>query len=144
MMTRISTILLGAVPVWILVSVLGVTRPVAQLETAEDIMRVKLEHAQELLKAVVLEDYPAIEEHAFRLDLLAEASAWNVIQTPEYAQHSTEFRRAAQALGEAGRDRELDEAATAYADMTLQCVQCHKYVRGVKRAASRQGEGAGK
>jgi cytochrome c556 len=57
------------------------------------------------------------------------------LQTPEYSQRSAEFRRAADALTEAARKRNLDGATLAYVDVTTKCVSCHKYVRGVRIAA---------
>ena len=40
-----------------------------------------------------------------------------------------DFRRAVEALGQTHKGGDIDSAALAYLDMTLRCVQCHKYVR---------------
>ncbi|MFQ5792756.1 MAG: hypothetical protein ACE5JI_19985 [Acidobacteriota bacterium] len=130
-MTRSLTVLAAAV----VLGLGGTSSNSPQSGTTGEIMRLKLSHAQELLTALVLEDYDGIEEHAFRLDMLSEASNWNVFQTQDYARHSADFRRAAQALAEAGRKRGLDAAAHAYVAMTLECVQCHKYVRDARPAS---------
>ena len=47
-------------------------------------------------------------------------------------EHSVEFRRTADAITAAAKKKNLDGAALAYVDMTMKCVNCHKYVRGVR------------
>lgn len=103
--------------------------------TTEQIMRRKLSLAQETLTALVLEDLAAIERNGRALGQLSAASAWNVLRTSEYAERSAAFRRTTGALAKAGQERNLDAASQAYVEMTLQCVQCHKYLRGTRRAS---------
>lgn len=100
-----------------------------------DFMRAKLEHSQKILEGLATEDYPLIEKHAQELSLISQAEMWQVVQTPEYLQHSTEFRRATQALSKAAEDKNIDGAALAYMEVTLKCVNCHKYVRKVRMAS---------
>ncbi len=101
----------------------------------EDFMELKLDHSQEVLRGIVLEDFALIAKHSQELSLLSQAASWRVFQTTEYLQHSGEFRRTADALTEAARQKNLDAAALKYVDLTLKCVNCHKYVRGVRMAA---------
>jgi hypothetical protein len=108
-----------------------------QSDPLETIMQRKLEYAHNLLQALILEDFDAMDRNAERLQRLSEASNWNVIRTHEYTRHSSEFRRAVDALERAAQEKDLDSAALAYVEMTLQCVQCHTYVRGVERAGLR-------
>ncbi len=68
------------------------------------------------------------------LVLLSEAAEWQVLETADYAAESSEFRRAADGLKKAARDKNLDAAALRYVDLTLKCVHCHKYVRSVRLA----------
>lgn len=100
-------------------------------------MRAKLTHSKEVLEGLTLEDFDRIAKHGQELSLLSQAAAWNVLQTPEYKQHSLEFRRSADSLTKAAKNKNLDGAALAYVDVTLKCINCHKYVRGV-RTAQRQ------
>lgn len=97
-------------------------------------MDLKLDHAQDLLEALSTEDFPGIAKHSQELSLLSQQATWQVLQTPEYNQHSAEFRRAADAILLAAREKNLDAAALAYVDMTMKCFNCHKYVRGTKLA----------
>lgn len=97
-------------------------------------MRAKLHHSQRLLEGITLEDYELIAKHAQDLSLLSQEANWRVLQTPEYLQHSVEFRRTADALTEAARKKNLDGAALGYVDLTMKCINCHKYVRDVRTA----------
>ncbi len=108
-----------------------------QSDPLETIMQWKLEYAHNLLQALILEDFEAMDRNSKRLQRLSEASNWNVLRTHEYTRHSSEFRRAVDALERAAQEKDLDAAALAYAEMTFKCVQCHKYVRGVERAGLR-------
>jgi hypothetical protein len=101
----------------------------------KDFMRGKLMHMQKVLEGITTEDYDLIRNEANQIVLLSHAAEWRVLATPEYQQHSTEFRRAAQAVVDAAKKKNLDGAALAYVDMTMKCVTCHKYVRSVRMAS---------
>jgi hypothetical protein len=99
-----------------------------------DFMRIKLKHSQKLLEGLVTEDFNSLKKNAEELKLLSQESTWNVLQTEDYLQQSVEFRRAVDALSKAAEKKNLDGAALAYVDVTMKCVNCHKYVRGVRIA----------
>lgn len=92
-------------------------------------MRVKLVHSQKLLEALALEDYESLAKHSQDLKLLSQESIWNVLQTEQYILHSEDFRRRCDALTAAAKKKNLDGASLAFVELTLNCVQCHKYVR---------------
>jgi hypothetical protein len=106
-----------------------------------DFMRAKLSHSQKIIEGLTTEDYDMIAKNSQDLSLLSQAATWQVFETPEYLQHSTEFHRAADALTKAATDKNLDGAALAYMEVTLKCVNCHKYVRRVRMADLRGPEG---
>jgi len=99
-----------------------------------DFMQVKLKHSQDILAGMVTEDFDKIAKGAQELSLLSQAASWQVFQTEDYLLHSREFRRSADALRDAAKAKNMDAAALAYVDTTLKCVNCHKYVRGVRMA----------
>jgi hypothetical protein len=107
------------------------TPPVNQVK---DFMRKKLVHSQKLLEGLATDDLESIAKHSQELSLLSQESNWQVLQTPDYLQHSIEFRRAVDELTKAAKARNADGAALAYLDVTMKCVTCHKYVRGVRTA----------
>lgn len=95
-------------------------------------MLAKMKHAKGIVEGLALENYETLEENAQNLILLSSESAWNVFQSPEYLNMSTEFRGSAERLRQAAQDKNVDAATLAYFEMTLSCVRCHKYVRHKK------------
>lgn len=104
----------------------------AQLPSLGQLMRDKLDHAQDLLAAVVLGDHGRVERIANELVALSEASTWSPLQTVQYLRYAADFRGSAHALMEAAAERNTDGVSLAYMEMTLNCVQCHKHVRGAR------------
>ena len=100
-----------------------------------DVMALKLKHAERVLEAVALADFDIMAKESQALSLLSQEATFNVLMTAEYAQQSLEFRRAADALTRAAKAKNIDAAALAYMDMTMKCVNCHKYVRDVRMAS---------
>jgi cytochrome c556 len=133
LMIRWLSIVLGVV---ILTANLWATDAMAQDpdKNVEKFMRAKLVHAQKLLEALALEDFDALVKHSQDLDLLSQATTWQVMQTAEYLAHSKEFQRSAQSLNEAAKKKNIDGASLAYVEMTFKCVNCHKYVRHIRTA----------
>jgi cytochrome c556 len=134
-MKRLIVACAGVVVAVALVCVLATSGHGQQAPGPRDFMRLKLDHSQKTLEGLALEDYDKMAKHSQELSLLSLAASWQVLQTPEYAQQSLEFRRAADALTAAAKKKNLDGAALAYVDVTMKCVNCHKYVRGVRMAA---------
>jgi hypothetical protein len=104
----------------------GVQKKVSEL------MQKKLKYAQKVLEGIALGEFDKIADNAEDLILVSKALEWQVVKSPQYEVHSNEFRRAAEGLAQRAREKNLDGAALAYVDMTLSCVKCHKYVRGVR------------
>lgn len=106
----------------------------ARADELREFMRAKLKHSQSVLEGLVLSDFDKIGKGAQEMSLLSLAATWQVLQTPDYLEYSRKFRTAADALGEAAKKRNLEESTKAYNTMTVRCVECHKYVRGVRMA----------
>ena len=94
-----------------------------------DFMRAKLDHSIAVLEGLAIEDYDMMAKAAQDLALASQASNWQVLQTEEYARQSGEFRRSCITLRDAAKAKNLDAAALAWMDVTMKCVQCHRYVR---------------
>lgn len=92
------------------------------------VMREKLAHAQKILEAVVTSDWVSLETHSRELERLTEDPRWMVLKYPEYARHSTAFVRTIQDLRRAAAQRDLEQTPKAYVAVTLQCVECHRYL----------------
>lgn len=98
----------------------------------QEVMRLKLVHTHGVLEGIAKEDYERITANAQKLVQLSQATGWYSRQTPEYELFTMEFRRHAQSLVKAAKDKNIDAATGAYMQMTVSCVSCHKYMRGVK------------
>ncbi len=92
------------------------------------VMREKLGHAQKILEAVVTSDWTGLETHSRELERLTNDPRWIMLKYPEYARHSAAFVRAVQTLHTAAAQRDLEKTPKAYVAMTLQCVECHRYL----------------
>ena len=101
-------------------------------DAVADFMRAKLGHSQRVLEGLSLEDYDLIARGAQELAIASQASSWQVLQTEEYARQSGEFRRSCDSLRNAAKAKNLDGAALAWMEVTMKCIQCHKYVRDQK------------
>jgi len=111
----------------------------AQPNRLSEFMSLKLKHSQKLLEGLVKEDFTVIASEAQSLSLLSREENWNVMQTEDYLEHSVAFRRAAEEIKKAANEKNLEGAALGYVEMTMKCVRCHKYVRGVRTAETSKG-----
>ena len=94
-------------------------------------MRKKLEASQSVLEGLAVEDFDMIALGARQLKATSAAAEFMVTNDAMYAQQADEFRRIVAKLERAGKEKRLDGATLAYVDMTMSCVECHKYVRNV-------------
>ena len=106
----------------------------AQKQNVETFMRAKLVHSQNVLEGLTTDDLEMVAKNAQEMSLLSLASTWQVIETPEYARRSSEFRRAVDDMRKAAREDNLDGATLSFVSVTMKCVECHKYVRSVRHA----------
>jgi hypothetical protein len=76
-----------------------------------------------------LEDFRLVTKGATELKAASSAAEFNAIKDGHYNAYATKFRRTTEKMERAAREKNLDGATLAYLDMTLSCVECHKYVR---------------
>jgi hypothetical protein len=122
---------------WKSLAIIGVivtTAGAGQGPELQVVMREKLGHAQKILEAVVTSDWISLETHSRELEQLTKRRGWMVLRYPEYSKHSAAFVRSVQALHQAAAQRDLETAPQAYVDMTLQCVECHRYLARARMA----------
>jgi hypothetical protein len=110
--------------------------PTAAPDRVAGFMRAKLAHSDDVLEGLALADYDLIAKGAQELSLVSQDASWQVLQTEDYARQSVEFRRSCDGLMRAAKDENLDAAVLAWMDVTMKCVQCHRYVRDEQRAAA--------
>ena len=101
-----------------------------------EFMRLKLDYSKKILEGLVREDFDSIVDGAGKLKRLSMAAEWEVPTIPnvqEYLHFTTDFQRIADDLQKSARAKNLDGATLAYTRMTINCVDCHKYVRSITR-----------
>ncbi len=108
--------------------ILGMTVTPAQGPELSSVMHQKLVHAQKILEAVVTSNWVSLETHSRELEQLTNDPRWTALKYPEYVRHSGAFIRAVQALHTAAAQRDLEKSPRAYIEVTLQCVECHRYL----------------
>ena len=101
-------------------------------QSRSEFMRRKLEFSKNVLEGLSLEQYPTIEKNAKALKVLSQAAEWEVPMIPnatDYVALTSEFQRHTDDLVKSAKQGNIDGATLAYVKLTMNCVQCHKYVR---------------
>lgn len=101
-------------------------------------MQRKLEFSQAALEGLVTEDFEQIEKSAGGMLVLSKAEEWQVSNDMLYRQHSNEFQRVLKQLEKAAKDKNIDGSSLAFVQMTMNCIECHRFVRDKLVAAERQ------
>lgn len=111
--------------------------PAQRADGREDIplrefMRQKLDASNQILEGLVLEDPALIKEGAEVLNRMSTAEKWRVQNDALYREFSSDFRRVTASLVEAAEEQDNDQAALKWMDATMSCIDCHRYVRGMR------------
>src|SRR5438105_4115586 len=118
----------------VLVILIGALAQPLTTTPAKEFMREKLEHSQKVLEGIAVEDYRLIFVHSQKLSAMSQNAEWKMFQNPEYLELSDSFRRYADTLTQAAKERNLDQATVAYLGTTMSCVECQKFVRSRRMA----------
>jgi hypothetical protein len=129
---QVQQILIAAALVGLVASAFVQARAQGQRRHAE-LMKKKLAHGQKILEGIALENFETIGKNARDLKSLSEDSEWNVFPDMDYVRYSTEFRTICDDLSSRAKDRNLDGATLCYMQLTMNCVNCHKFVRVRKK-----------
>ncbi len=95
----------------------------------KELMELKLKHTQELLAALVVNDIDKAGKNADALLRMPKEEAFRVVNTPDYEMYSDQFTRNTKRIVRAIKDKKADAAKVAYLELTLNCFNCHAYVR---------------
>ncbi|MEW4569937.1 hypothetical protein AB1L88_18900 [Tautonia sp. JC769] len=102
-------------------------------------MQAKLDHSKDVLEGLTIGDFEQIVRGAEALRQLAENELWRVNPDITYTRYTEEFIRLTEALEEEGREKNIDGATLNYVNLTINCVNCHKFVRD-RRVTFREPE----
>jgi cytochrome c556 len=95
----------------------------------DTLMEKKLEYAQQVLAGLTREDYDLVVKNAKAMNLMTDLQKFFRADSPEYYAQLKIFEFANNELVRLAEERNLDGISTAYVQLTLSCVNCHKYVR---------------
>jgi hypothetical protein len=98
-------------------------------ESLSTFMRAKLSASTKVLEGLALEDLDLVTEGARELNTMSTAEKWRRHDDMLYRQFSAEFRQTTADLLEASKAGLLDRSALKWMDATMNCIECHRYVR---------------
>jgi hypothetical protein len=101
--------------------------------TTQVLMKDKLTFANKALDGLAVEDFGKIAESAKMMRMISRAASWYVLDSEEYTHISKNFQEQAADLERHAKEKNLDAAALDYMRISLTCVQCHKYMRQVRK-----------
>ncbi|MFV0445121.1 MAG: hypothetical protein ACK5Q5_16215 [Planctomycetaceae bacterium] len=100
----------------------------AQLRT---FMRRKLEASSQILEGLTTDDFQLVKDGARRLQEMSTAEKFRVSKDPIYRQFNADFNEITRQLIQAADDGNADRAAMKWMDATINCMDCHRFVRGM-------------
>ncbi len=93
------------------------------------IMDKKLRYTHLLITSLATEDFKQMASDARDLKLIGETTLLKISPNLEYVRFATEFSSVTGELEHRARDHDLNGAMVSYIRLTMNCVECHKYVR---------------
>ena len=107
----------------------SVKKPKRKKPLLAKFMRAKLTASSQVLEGLCTEDFDLIAKGAKGLQKISKAEKWRVSNDAMYRQHSLEFRGGVDRLLKAAEKKKLDSAALAWTKTTLNCIECHRWVK---------------
>jgi hypothetical protein len=96
-------------------------------------MKRKLEHSQKILEGLANADYDAIQSNAAAMRKLTKLEAFaRRKDADDYRMQLRVFDFANAELVRLAEEKNLDGAASAFNQLTLSCLNCHKLLRDVE------------
>lgn len=92
-------------------------------------MQRKLDLAKDMLEGLTTNNMNKVSQSAQGLNALSLESAWNVYTTEEYLDMSEDFRHSLSMVRNGAKTENVDRATLGYINMTVQCVECHRFLK---------------
>ena len=96
-----------------------------------EFMHAKLDASTEILEGLLMEDEKKIIKGAEKMREMSQAEKWRISNDMMYRHHSEDFRRNVDKLITSAKGNSIDRAALNWFDVTLSCIDCHRWVRRV-------------
>ncbi len=101
-------------------------------QARKEFMRGKLDSNKQIVEGLSLKDFAMIRQGAEGVTAIVKGQHWFVLNTREYKEYSQDMEQAAKRLVEAADQKNLEAAALRYFDLTLNCIDCHRYLETQK------------
>lgn len=101
----------------------------AATSTVQQLMKGKLFAMNIILKGVVTEDFPLIQEQAQILSDISKATAWHKTDSELFLSYAKSFQNSATFMVEQAKAKNLEGVGIGNIRLTLACMECHNYVR---------------
>jgi hypothetical protein len=103
--------------------------PAERQQQIQKFMRKKLGASNRILEGLTTENSDLVKSGAEELNQMSNAELWRVSKDPIYRQFSEDFQRVTKSLGESAQGGDLDKSFVRWIDVTMQCIDCHRFVR---------------
>jgi hypothetical protein len=100
-----------------------------QRSQIKEFMLRKLDLAKDMLEGLTTNNMDKVSQSAQGLSALSIESAWNVYTTEEYLDMSEDFRHSLSTIRNGAKSGNVDRATLGYINMTVQCVECHRFLK---------------
>jgi nitrate/TMAO reductase-like tetraheme cytochrome c subunit len=98
-------------------------------ENISKFMQAKLDSSKDVLEGLVTEDFALIEKGTKKMIEMSNATEWQVVEGPIFAQQSAEFRNAAKEVLNYAKKKNVAGASLSYLHLTMTCIACHKQIK---------------
>ena len=93
------------------------------------IMEKKLEYAQDILKALMNEDFDRLDRDVKLMKVFTRLEEMYRAKQPEYHEQLTKFQNSVAGLSKSVEEKNHEGASQAYLSMVQSCIQCHKIIK---------------
>lgn len=100
-----------------------------QFKILKQAMDMKLKHAKELITGLAVEDFDKLADNAQALKRIGRDTLWKVSPNVNFIKYSSEFTTITDELTRSAKEHDLNGTTLAYVRLTINCVDCHRYVR---------------
>lgn len=101
-------------------------------QARQEFMRGKLQSNQEIVEGLTTNRFDKILEGSRGVTNLVKGQHWFVIDDPEYRAFSAEMEKIAGRLNQAAENKNMEAATLRYFELTLNCIDCHRYIEGLR------------
>jgi len=130
----VATVTAFVAGLWLVAPGISQEKKPTKTEVLREFMRKKLDASNQILEGLVTEDAKMIAVGAQTLNEMSTAEKWRISNDVVYGQFSEEFQRSTKKLKQAAEKGNFDDVALKWIDTTMGCVECHKWVRGMRIA----------